>query len=109
VTDGPTLVLFVDGNSANGLLAAANLRKALVELNQSAALVETVDVYDQPDRALSARVFLTPTLVASACALRIVGDLSGGVQLAYFLRVVYETSPQPTPPPQTERDPVPRS
>jgi KaiB-like protein len=90
VNDDPALVLFVAGNSTKAMAAAANLRKALRDLHLSLLALETVDVYDEPERALRARIFVTPTLLAAACSLRIVGDLSDAGQLIYFLRSVSE-------------------
>jgi len=88
VKAGPKLVLFVAGNSPKGRAADANLRRALAELRLSRLTLETVDAYEEPERALRERVFITPTLIAVKCALRIVGDLSDREQLAYFLRSV---------------------
>jgi hypothetical protein len=84
----PKLVLFVAGKSPKGRAADANLRKALVDLRLSRLTLETVDACEDPERALHERVFITPTLIAAKCALRIVGDLSDREQLAYFLRSV---------------------
>jgi circadian clock protein KaiB len=81
-------VLFVAGNSPKGRAADANLRKALADLHLSRLTLETVDAFDDPERALRERVFITPTLIAVKCALRVVGDLSDREQLAYFLRSV---------------------
>jgi hypothetical protein len=92
VNDGPNLVLYVAGSSTKALAAASNLRKALVDLHRSGLRLETVNIYDDLQRALRERIFITPTLVAAACSLRIVGDLSDAEQLKYFLNLVWDTS-----------------
>jgi circadian clock protein KaiB len=80
------LVLFVASDAPKSLIAIENLQRALIELVELTFLLEIVNVYDDPERALSNRVLVTPTLLAPAAARRLVGDLSEKSQLHYFLR-----------------------
>ena len=58
----------------------------MTEFAEAAFALEIVNVFDDPDRALSARVLVTPTLLAPDFARRLVGDLSERTQLHYFLQ-----------------------
>jgi circadian clock protein KaiB len=80
------LFLFVASDAPKSIIAIENLRCALTELAELPFLLEIVNVYDDPERALSNRVLVTPTLLAPAAARRLVGDLSETSQLLYFLR-----------------------
>ncbi len=80
------LFLFVAKDAPRSIIAIENLRRALVEFVDSTFALEIVNVFDDPDRALSARVLVTPTLLAPDFARRLVGDLSQKAQLLYFLQ-----------------------
>jgi circadian clock protein KaiB len=83
---GVRLCLFVANDAPRSIIAIENIRRALVELVDSAFALEIINVFDDPDRALSARVLVTPTLLAPDFARRLVGDLSETTQLHYFLQ-----------------------
>jgi circadian clock protein KaiB len=85
-TPGVRLCLFVAKDTPRSVIALANIRRALREFVDSAFALEVVNVFDDPDRALSERVLVTPTLLAPDSARRIVGDLSEHSQLHYFLQ-----------------------
>jgi circadian clock protein KaiB len=84
--NGVQLVLFVANNAPNSIVAIENIHRALTELAQLTFLLEIVNVYDDPERALSNHVLVTPTLLAPAASRRMVGDLSEKRQLHYFLQ-----------------------
>lgn len=84
--NGVQLFLFVANDAPKSVIAIENIRRALSELTDLTFLLEIVNVYDDPDRALSNRVLVTPTLLAPAAARRMVGDLSEKRQLHYFLQ-----------------------
>ena len=79
------LCLFVANETPRSVIAIENIRRALVEFVDAGFLLEVINVFDDPDRALSERVLITPTLLAPGTARRIVGDLSEQSQLHYFL------------------------
>ena len=72
------LRLFVAGDSQNSTRAVVNLRRLCDDHLAGRHTLEMVDVLREPDKALAARVFMTPTLVRLAPApdVRIVGTLS---------------------------------
>jgi circadian clock protein KaiB len=80
------LFLFVANDAPRSIIAIENIRRALAEFVDLAFALEIVNVFDEPDRALSARVLVTPTLLAPDFARRLVGDLSTKTQLHYFLQ-----------------------
>jgi circadian clock protein KaiB len=80
------LFLFVAHEAPRSLTAIENIRLALLDFADRAYALEIVNVYDHPDRALTNRVLVTPTLLAPASARRLVGDLSEKSQLHYFLQ-----------------------
>jgi circadian clock protein KaiB len=80
------LFLFVANDAPRSIIAIENIRRALLEFIDAAFALEIVNVFDDPDRALSARVLVTPTLLAPDFARRLVGDLSEKTQLHYFLQ-----------------------
>jgi circadian clock protein KaiB len=83
---GTLLFLFVANEAPRSIIAIANIRRALLDLTDRTYALEIVNVFDDPDRALTNRVLVTPTLLAPACARRLVGDLSEKSQLHYFLQ-----------------------
>ena len=84
--NGLVLILFVAADAPKSIMAIENIQRALADLADRTFLLEIVNVYEDPDRALSNRVLVTPTLLAPASARRLVGDLSGKSQLYYFLQ-----------------------
>jgi len=80
------LILFVASGAPKSIIAIENIRRALIELADQTFALEIVNVYDDPDRALSNRVLVTQTLLAPAAGRRLVGDLSEKSQLLYFLQ-----------------------
>jgi circadian clock protein KaiB len=80
------LFLFVANDSPRSIVAVENIRRALGNIGDRKYALEIVNVYDDPDRALTNRVLVTPTLLAPASARRLVGDLSEKTQLDYFLQ-----------------------
>jgi circadian clock protein KaiB len=73
-----SLQLFVADQAANSVLALANLRAICKAHLRDAHEIEVVDVFAQPERALSQKIFMTPTLVIvePAPLRRLVGNLS---------------------------------
>jgi circadian clock protein KaiB len=57
------LRLFVAATLPNSMAAIANLRRLCSEPGASHAKVEIIDVLLQPERALAARIVVTPTLL----------------------------------------------
>jgi circadian clock protein KaiB len=86
VADTVVLYLFVASDAPKSVIAIANLQRALVDLSGLHFALEIINVYDNPDRALTNRVLVTPTLLAPAAARRLTGDLSDEPQLHYFLK-----------------------
>jgi len=82
---GVVLVLFIANDSPRSVIACTNIETELAARPPGMFALEIVNVSDDPDRALAARVLVTPTLLAPAYARRLVGDLRERVQLAYFL------------------------
>jgi circadian clock protein KaiB len=70
--------LYVAGDAANSVLAAANLTAICRAHLQHQYTIEVVDVFREPKRALADGIFMTPTLVklAPAPVRKIVGTLS---------------------------------
>jgi circadian clock protein KaiB len=70
--------LFVAGESANSILAIANLNALCCEHLKDCHQIEIVDVLREPRKGLDTKVLLTPTLVIEAPlpVRRIVGNLS---------------------------------
>jgi len=79
------LVLFVSDNSPRSIVASQNIREALGTGIGSKFALEIVNVFKEPDRALAARVLVTPSLLAPTASRRLVGDLSDHAKLLYFL------------------------
>lgn len=72
------VVLYIAGDGPNSTAAVANLRAALVPPSRKHIQVEVVDVFMDPQRGVSAGVFVTPMLVRvePAPERRILGNLS---------------------------------
>jgi circadian clock protein KaiB len=70
--------LYVAGNTPNSAHALANLTALCHKYLAGRHEIEVVDVFEQPQRALAERIFMTPTLVkmAPVPAQRVVGTLS---------------------------------
>lgn len=80
------LLLFIARDTPRSLLALANLTRALDACAEREFALEIVNVHEEPERALADRVLVTPTLLAPTSAQRIIGDLSEGSHLQYFLQ-----------------------
>jgi circadian clock protein KaiB len=77
------LFLFVANDGSRSIAAIENIRVAIVEMPDRHFELEIVNVCDDPDRAWSHRVLVTPTLLAPISARRLVGDLSQRLRLRY--------------------------
>jgi circadian clock protein KaiB len=81
-SDQPTarLRLYVARSTPNSVRAEQNLAAVLAVLSEGFAglMVETIDVFLQPKRAITDGVVVTPTLIGSTAEKRIVlmGDLA---------------------------------
>ena len=90
------LKLFIAGDSPRAREAAANLARAIGELAEDGARVETVDVLEHPDLADEYRILTTPTVVRDAPAprRRVTGDLRDTAQVLAALNL-FPISPLP--------------
>ncbi len=72
------LRLYITGNSVNSQRAIANLLKLCKEELANQYQVEIIDVLEEPDRAESEKILVTPTLIKQLPPplQRIIGDLS---------------------------------
>jgi circadian clock protein KaiB len=86
------LALFVAPATIGSRLATDNIRSAVGRCAPGTFELEIIDVFEQPSRALQERVLATPTLLASASGMRVVGDLSDETLLDHFLGTL--TTPQ---------------
>ncbi len=70
--------LYIADETANSIRAIVNLRSICQEHLQGCHNVQVVDILEEPLRALSEGVFVTPTLVRllPLPVLKLVGDLS---------------------------------
>ncbi len=70
--------LYVSGNAPNSLQAIANLEELCETYLPGCHEIEIVDVFLDPQRALTESIFMTPTLVSVSPfpGCKIVGDLS---------------------------------
>jgi circadian clock protein KaiB len=73
------LRLYVAGSGPNSLAAERNVRSSLDGDPRQEVLLEIVDVFEEPERALEDGVWVTPTLVRlePGPVRRIVGSLDG--------------------------------
>jgi circadian clock protein KaiB len=85
-------VLFVAADAPKTTLAIENIRRALAGFRSGMFALEIVNVFEDSERALNDRVFVTPTLLAPAVSRRLVGDLSETAQLNYFLKALSENA-----------------
>ena len=87
--------LFVAGRSSRSLQAIANLRRMGEERFQGRYDLAVVDVVADPERAESARVLTTPTLVKDGPgpSRRVTGDLSDLERVLFALDL---TDDEPT-------------
>ena len=90
------LKLFIAGNSPRAREAAANLARAVRELADDAARVDTVDVLEHPEQADEYRILTTPTVVrvSPAPRRRVTGDLGDIAQVLAAL-ALYPPPDQP--------------
>lgn len=79
--------LFVAGETARSLRAAAHIRTLCAEVLDDDYELEIIDVLERPDLADEARILATPTVIkASPPPLRrVIGDLSDLTRLASAL------------------------
>lgn len=76
---GPRLAfrLYVAGNAPNSIRALANFKAAVAELLPDGCDLEVIDILEDPLRALTDGILVTPTLVkVSSPAVTIIGNLS---------------------------------
>lgn len=87
--------LYVAGNSLNAIIAIANLNKLCREHLEGRHLIEVVDVFKSPQRALADQVYMTPLLlrIAPAPVLRIVGNLDHTQRLLVALGLGNDAGP----------------
>ena len=73
-----TFRLYIAGNAPNSVLAVRNLHELCQCYLSGRHSIEVIDLLEQPESALSHRVFMTPTLVKvlPKPELRVVGSLS---------------------------------
>ena len=83
------LKLFIAGDSPRAREAAENLARAVRDLADGEAHVETVDVLENPDAADEYRILTTPTVVREAPAprRRVTGDLRDTAQVLAALNL----------------------
>lgn len=81
------VLLFIAGDGPNSTTAVANLRALLAQRSATHVEVEIVDVFTEPQRGVSAGVFVTPMLVrvAPKPERRVLGNLSDRAILASVL------------------------
>ena len=80
-------MLFTASDSPNSRAAIANVQRALARLNVQPKAVRIIDVFERPELAAEARVFVTPTLLhVSDAGMRMQGDLSDLEVLSAFLQ-----------------------
>lgn len=72
-----TFCLYIAGGAVNSTKARGNLRATLEELGLNLEIVEIVDVFVEPERALEQGIIMTPMLVRTGpgSARRLVGTL----------------------------------
>lgn len=88
------LVLYVAGSGARSSKTVANLRRICELYLPGRHALEVVDVRSCPDRAESANILITPTLVRQQPLpqRRVVGDLSDTEAVLYGLELIFEES-----------------
>jgi circadian clock protein KaiB len=79
------LLLFVADGEPRTFAAIDNIKRALDAFHERHFLLEIVNVFDEPERAMAERVLVTPTLLAPESSRRLVGDLSETSMVKYFL------------------------
>jgi circadian clock protein KaiB len=81
------LKLYISGNQAISQRAQENLSGLVAECLSGEALVEIIDIQQQPALAVAARIMATPTLIKVAPEPRrkVIGDLSDKQKALFFL------------------------
>jgi circadian clock protein KaiB len=81
--------LYVAGDTPNSMQALANLTALCRQHLREGHVIEVVDVFLEPERALAERIFMTPTLVkiSPAPTHRIVGTLSNTQTVLHALEL----------------------
>ena len=87
--------LYVSGSTPRSLRAVQNLRDMCEAHLQGHYQLEVVDIYQQPDEALSNQIVVTPTLIKSLPVppRRLIGDLSRTDRLLISLDIVTSADP----------------
>ena len=83
-----SFILYTTGNSPNSISAMANLENLCRELWDDHHSIEIVDLLKNPERGLSDRVFMTPTLLKMTPAPKqiVIGNLSNLSEVSQVLR-----------------------
>ena len=91
-----SLVLYVSGTGARSTKTVANLRRICEQHLEGQHRLEVVDVRSDPERAETAKILITPTLVRESPPphRRVVGDLSNTEAVLYGLDLDLLTQPQ---------------
>jgi circadian clock protein KaiB len=82
------LILFVAAKSPVAVAAIENVRSAFERFPSGTFALQVIDIFEDPERVLSERVLVTPTLLAQPSGRRVVGDLSDPTILDFFLRAL---------------------
>ena len=70
-----TLRLYIARGTEHSARALENVRRALEQVSLDMSVVEVIDVFDEPERALDDGVIVTPMLVRPGSARRMAGTL----------------------------------
>ncbi|HKT12628.1 MAG TPA: circadian clock KaiB family protein [Terriglobia bacterium] len=83
----PVFHLYVSGATARSTEAITKLKPVLEKLYQGNYELRVTDIYQEPQKANAAQVYLTPTLLREhpAPVLRIVGKFSSEEEIRYSL------------------------
>jgi circadian clock protein KaiB len=83
------LTLYVNGDSTLSRRAIVNMRRIIADHFTGGHALEIVDVTREPERAETARILATPTLVrrTPASERRVTGDLSDGERVLLILEL----------------------
>lgn len=98
--------LYIAGESHRSRQAAGNLRRLCEERLGGLCELAVVDVMRYPDRAETARILTTPTLVKESPGMpkRVTGDLTNAEQVMSALALDADDAPHPPhSPPSTGR------
>jgi circadian clock protein KaiB len=81
--------LYVTGNSPRSTLAIKNAKRLLDQFLEGQFDLEIIDIYLQPETAVSAQIVAVPTLVkvSPGSVRRVIGDLSDPARVVAALEV----------------------